>query len=132
MDQWFYERHWSRTERPIAASPAPSCWMVFLDSNGLGTQIALQLRGAGHDVIEVNSGGDYQRIGRGRYTIRPGVRDDYDSLLADLIKRKNDSAKNRPSVVCARGNRASHPWKTTSISVSTASCFWRRRWAIRI
>ncbi len=88
MDQWFYERHWSRTERPITARPAPSCWMVFLDSNGLGTQIALQLRGAGHDVIEVSSGGKFQRINREKYTIRPGFRDDYDNLLADLIKRK--------------------------------------------
>ncbi len=45
MDGWFYQRHWSRAERPAAASPAPSCWVVLLDSNGLGTQISLQLRG---------------------------------------------------------------------------------------
>ena len=65
-----------------------ACWVVFLDPNGLGQQITVQLRGAAHEVVEVTPGSDYKRTGRTEYTIRPGVREDYDALLADLIKRK--------------------------------------------
>jgi acyl transferase domain-containing protein len=87
-DGWFYQRHWSPTERPATAIVPPSRWMVFMDSKGLGAQIARRLRGAGHDVVVVTPGGSYERIDRERYTIRPGIRADYDYLLTDLIKRK--------------------------------------------
>jgi len=88
IDQWFYQRNWSRTTQPTAAALAPGCWVVFLDPNGLGRQITVQLRGAAQEVVEVTPGSDYKRTGRTEYTIRSGVRKDYDALLADLIKRK--------------------------------------------
>src|SRR5208282_2023323 len=88
IDQWFYQRNWSRTTQPTAAALAPGCWVVFLDPNGLGRQITVQLRGAAQQVVEVTPGSDYKRTGRTKYTIRSGVRKDYDALLADLIKRK--------------------------------------------
>jgi acyl transferase domain-containing protein/thioesterase domain-containing protein len=88
ISQWFYQRSWRRTARPAAVSPAPTCWMIFQDPIGLGEQIARQVKGAAHEVVEVAPGKVYQRRGRGRYMIRPGVREDYDALLADLTKRK--------------------------------------------
>ncbi len=42
IDRWFYQRRWNRTEQPAALRLAPSCWMVFLDSSGLGEQVARQ------------------------------------------------------------------------------------------
>ena len=89
IDQWAYRRTWSPTELPSTTSSVPSGWVVFLDRVGLGKQISLQLRGAGHEVIEVNPGETYRRTGRHDFTIRPGVRQDYDALFADLAKRKN-------------------------------------------
>jgi acyl transferase domain-containing protein/thioesterase domain-containing protein/acyl carrier protein len=88
IDQWFYERRWHRTIRPIAASLAPTRWLVFQDSMGLGKQITLQLRGAAHEVFEVFPGDAFRRTARGQYTIRAGTRTDYDALLTDLNKRK--------------------------------------------
>jgi len=88
IDHWFYQRAWRRTAQPTATSHVPSCWLVFGDPIGLGKQITLQLEGAAHQVIEVTAGDAYKRTGRGRYTIRSGVRRDYDALLADLQKRK--------------------------------------------
>ena len=93
----------------------PSSWMVFLDSNGLGTQIALQLRSA--------------RSRRHRSQFRWQLptnqpREIYDPSRSPRRLRqsacgpdqtKNDSAENHPSVVCAPGNRRNHPWKTASI-----------------
>jgi acyl transferase domain-containing protein/thioesterase domain-containing protein/acyl carrier protein len=88
IDEWFYERRWHRTTQPIAASVARTCWLVFQDSTGLGKQIALQLRGAAHEMVEVFPGNAFKRTGRGQYTIRPGMRADYDALLSDLNTRK--------------------------------------------
>ena len=93
IDHWFYERRFSRTERPAASATALWCWLVLADTNGLGTQIALQLRGAGHDVVLVTAGDRYRPISREKYAVRPGVREDYDKLLADLIERKTTPQK---------------------------------------
>lgn len=62
--------------------------MIFLDRTGLGKQISLQLTGAQQEVIEVIPGTSFRRVRRGEYSIRPGVREDYDALLVDLRKRE--------------------------------------------
>jgi len=88
IDEWFYQRAWKRTEPPVLASLDPSGWVVFLDPLGLGAQITAQLRGAGHDVVEVRPGSAYRRASRSEYTLRPGAREDYDALLKELARRK--------------------------------------------
>jgi acyl transferase domain-containing protein/thioesterase domain-containing protein len=87
IDHWFYERRFSRAEPPAAPVLSPSTWMLFLDSNGLGMQIAQQLRGGGNGVVLVRASEHYRKTARDEYTIRPGVREDYDNLLADLAQR---------------------------------------------
>ena len=85
-DLSFYRRVW----RPASATPASTgsvgAWIVFKDSLGLGDQIAATLRAENQDVILVAAGSSYQRSEKDRYSIRPGVRDDYDALIADSIK----------------------------------------------
>jgi acyl transferase domain-containing protein/thioesterase domain-containing protein/acyl carrier protein len=93
VDEWFYRRTWSRTAPPTVTSFPRSAWLVFLDPVGLGKQIVLQLRGAGHDVMEVSPADSFRRLGRSSYTIRPGVREDYDRLLRELMERKNPPKK---------------------------------------
>ncbi len=86
-DQWFYVESWHRAASPAAESMAPANWLVFVDPLGIGKQIATQLRGAQHDVVEIISGDNYQRKDRNEYVIRPGERKDYDALLHDLVKQ---------------------------------------------
>ena len=85
-DLSFYRRVW----RPVPVTPAATgsigAWIVFNDSLGLGDQIAANLRGDKQDVILVAAGSSYQRHEKDRYSIRLGVRDDYDALIADTIK----------------------------------------------
>ncbi len=82
----FYRRVW----RPASATPASTgpagAWIVFNDSLGLGDQIAAKLRANKQDVILIAAGSAYKRSKADRYTIRPGVRDDYDALIHDSIK----------------------------------------------
>jgi acyl transferase domain-containing protein/thioesterase domain-containing protein len=88
IDQWFYERSWSPTARATTASLDSTCWLVFQDPLGLGKEIAHKLRGEGHEVVEITPGVAFNRQGRMRYTIRPGVRGDFQDLLAELLKEK--------------------------------------------
>lgn len=85
-DLSFYRRVW----RPASVTPASTgsvgAWIVFKDSLGLGDQIAAKLRAENQVVILVAAGSSYQRSEKDKYTIRPGVRDDYDALIADSIK----------------------------------------------
>lgn len=86
MDEWFYRRAW----KPAAAAPASlkdgGSWMIFSDTLGLGDRIAAQLKAAKQNVIVVAAGTSYKPIKRGSYTVRPGVREDYDALVGDCFK----------------------------------------------
>jgi len=93
IDQWFYQRSWRPAPRAAADPQAPTRWLVFKDPIGLGEQVCLRLRRAAHQVTEVLPGEHFKRCGAGCYTIRPAVREDYESLLADLADRKLVPAK---------------------------------------
>jgi acyl transferase domain-containing protein/thioesterase domain-containing protein/acyl carrier protein len=86
-EQWFHRRVWKKSAGEKATPPEHPCWLLFLDESGLGGEIARQLKAAGHEVLQVTAGGEYRRKRAGSYVIRPGVRDDYDQLLADIAKR---------------------------------------------
>jgi thioesterase domain-containing protein/NAD(P)-dependent dehydrogenase (short-subunit alcohol dehydrogenase family)/aryl carrier-like protein len=60
--------------------------MVFLDRTGLGKEIVSKLEDAGHRVISITPGETYSSVSDEEYTIRPGVREDYDALFTDLEK----------------------------------------------
>jgi acyl transferase domain-containing protein/thioesterase domain-containing protein/acyl carrier protein len=85
-EKWFHRRVWKRSPAEKAAPPDDGCWLVFLDEAGLAAEVAKQLKAAGHEVVQVAAGAKYKRTGTGSYVIRPGVRDDYDQLLTDVVK----------------------------------------------
>ena len=92
-EQWFHRRVWKKSpaEKPALADRA--CWLLFLDETGLGSEIAKQLKAAGHEVLEVLVGDQYKRKRAGSYAIRPGVRDYYDELLKDIVKREHPPSR---------------------------------------
>ena len=85
-DLSFYCRVWKPTPVAPASTSSAGAWVIFNDSFGLGDQIAAELRANKQDVILVAAGSSYQRSEKDKYTIRPGVRDDYGALIADSIK----------------------------------------------
>ena len=93
-EKWFQRRIWKKSELPASVAPLESkCWLLFMDEQGLGVQIAKQLKRAGHEVIQVAAGDTYKRMGSGSYRVRAGVREDYDSLLSDIVQRETAPAK---------------------------------------
>ena len=87
-EQWFYRRVWKKKDIPTASPTGSTCWLLFMDKLGLGSQIARHLKHAGHKVIEVAPGDSYKRVGRSSYRLRPGVSDDYDALLSDIVRHE--------------------------------------------
>ncbi|HEX3891038.1 MAG TPA: SDR family NAD(P)-dependent oxidoreductase [Terracidiphilus sp.] len=83
----FYRRSWKHAPAGSASISRTGPWMVFADSLGLGDRIAAKLRATKRDVILVAAGRSYKQSGRFGYTIRPGVRADYDTLIGALVKR---------------------------------------------
>ncbi|MGO9936235.1 MAG: SDR family NAD(P)-dependent oxidoreductase, partial [Terracidiphilus sp.] len=83
---FLYRRVWKSAPRPRGSFSADTCWIVFNDALGLGNQIGTALLKAGQQLILVESGSAYTHPDEARYTVRPGVRADYDVLVADILK----------------------------------------------
>lgn len=92
-EQWFHRRLWKKSPADQTAPADHACWLLFLDETGLGREISTQLKTSGHQVLEVVVGDKYKRRGAGSYAIRPGVREDYDELFKDIVKRENPPTK---------------------------------------
>ncbi|HEY2292039.1 MAG TPA: amino acid adenylation domain-containing protein, partial [Thermoanaerobaculia bacterium] len=86
---WLYVPVWKQARLPLAAEmlsemlAAGESWLVFLDRHGLGEALARRLEGSGRVVVRVSEGDSYAH-GPAGFTIAPGRRADYDSLLDAL------------------------------------------------
>jgi acyl transferase domain-containing protein/thioesterase domain-containing protein/acyl carrier protein len=87
-EQWFHRRVWKKSPAEKTALADHACWLLFLDETGLGREISMQLKTAAQEVLEVVVGDKYKRKGAGSYAIRPGMREDYDELLTDIVKHE--------------------------------------------
>jgi len=110
LDEWFAVPTWRQSVRPLSAvSPTFDRCLAFVSAesasrirvdvsgprerqhgyetpepaSGAASGLVDGLRAAGVDVVEVRPGDAYRRDG-GRFVVRPGRREDYDALLADL------------------------------------------------
>ena len=83
---WIYRRSWKKAPLPKSTETEPGCWIVFRDSSGLSDKLIRQLTAERQDVVLVDAGPAFKQARRSAYTIQPGVREDYDALLAQVIK----------------------------------------------
>ncbi|MEM1394841.1 MAG: KR domain-containing protein, partial [Cyanobacteria bacterium P01_H01_bin.150] len=60
------------------------CYLVFVDSCNVGSQIAQQLEQKGQEVITVTVGEKFTQLRDGAYAINPEQEDDYDVLFQTL------------------------------------------------
>ncbi len=85
ISDWFYEPAWRRSASLPSIGPTrDGSWLVFVDERGEGIGIARQLDSEGRPVVTVSAGERYERLAKNRYSIRPGVREDYHALIHDL------------------------------------------------
>ena len=82
----FYRRIWKSAPALPASANEQGCWIIFRDELGLSDAIDAKLSADKQDAILVVAGPRYQQSKRNTYTIRPGVREDYDFLIADILK----------------------------------------------
>ena len=80
----FYHREWRPKPLHGAALREAQRYLIFRDSLGLTDAIVQQLQHEGREFILVDAGSDFHRVGKNRFVIRPGVREDYDTLLAQV------------------------------------------------
>ena len=90
---WFYIPSWRRSLLPPLMkledlADQTSCWLVFSDTCGLGAQIVKRLEHQAHHVITVISGDRFRRANDDVYIVNPHQRDDYDTLLKELLTQK--------------------------------------------
>ncbi|WP_193200008.1 type I polyketide synthase [Nostoc sp. MG11] len=82
--KWLYIPSWKRTI-PLTRRPSlPGCTVVFSDECGLGLGIVKQLEFESQIVITVKVGSGFHKISDHIYSIKPGNRQDYDTLLQEL------------------------------------------------
>lgn len=89
VTNWFNIPSWKRSAPPVCIAQEkliePShCWLVFIDTCGVGSQIVEQLKGEHQNVITVKTGEQFCQVGDCEYAINPQSRDNYDTLLKTI------------------------------------------------
>lgn len=88
QDDWFSHEAWrsvSLPEPPRDALSAQRRWLLFLDRQGLGQELAARLREAGQEVITVQEGDTFYRFNDQEFALSPEAgRGDYDALIRTL------------------------------------------------
>ncbi|ACB52422.1 polyketide synthase type I [Crocosphaera subtropica ATCC 51142] len=93
LEDWFYVPSW---ERDIASldidweslRETRACWLIFLDSQGIGANITDSLTKAGQEVLTVTPGQEFAEPDYRCFTINPNKREDYQALAEDLKLRQ--------------------------------------------
>ncbi len=86
---WLYVPFWKPSVTPVRSATEilaqeNSCWLVFLDSCGLGAQIAERLMQEEQEVITISIGEQFARLDSGAYSLDPRQRGGYAALLNEL------------------------------------------------
>jgi len=85
---WFWVPSWRQTSAPRlgwnGVASAAASWLLFLDQEGVGAQLAGQLLGLGQRVATVTAGEVFAHLDEDAWTVRPRERADYESLLGAL------------------------------------------------
>ena len=87
VTDWFYTPSWQRDlvcPPPSSTAVQRDCWVLFVDTIGIGSGLAQQLERSGHDVFTVAVGSGFTQTGYRQYALNPQQPQDYRSLLDDL------------------------------------------------
>ncbi|MFB2772378.1 SDR family NAD(P)-dependent oxidoreductase [Pelatocladus sp. BLCC-F211] len=90
---WFYVPRWKESTplelfQQEKLLQQKSCWLIFIDKYGVGTEIAERLIQQNQVVIFVKVGDKFTKLDECTYAINPELRDDYDTLFK-LLQEQN-------------------------------------------
>ena len=96
LEDWFYRPSWQRLpaialkeqvlNEPVLDSPAAagSVLMVLTDAAGPGECLFTHWQNRAGPLVRVQPGERFTRLAAGRYTVRPGSREDFTALLREV------------------------------------------------
>lgn len=93
IDEWFYVPSWKRVDLPGSIKDQKSDeikyrWLMFVDEDGLSSQIVNRLIKKGCDVITVMRGAKFDPVNDHVYAINPQQKADYEALFQSLKDRE--------------------------------------------
>ncbi|MBD6618567.1 acyltransferase domain-containing protein [Komarekiella sp. 'clone 1'] len=89
---WFYMPIWKQStpleffQGQELATEQNTCWLIFIDEYGVGSEVAKQLKQQSSNVVTVRVADKFTKLNEYTYTINPWQSDDYDALLQELQK----------------------------------------------
>jgi acyl transferase domain-containing protein len=87
ITDWFYIPTWKRSPLTVPSGhkfSKKSRWLMFMDETGLGARLSERLKDEGQEIITVRAGERFARVSSGTFTVNPGQKEDYNSLLKEL------------------------------------------------
>ena len=85
ISDWFYVPAWKRTATlPVRDLDHTARWLIFTDEVGVGSQLISRLQKAGVEVVTVEQGSDFARLGENAFQINPTSSTDYNKLISAL------------------------------------------------
>lgn len=113
VTNWFNIPSWKRSAQVVSTAQEKlmelsHCWLVFIDTCGIGHQIVENLKNEYQNIITIKIGEQFSQIGDREYTINPRNRDDYDALLKNIRKLGKIP------------HRITHLWNITSYNNQTS------------
>jgi acyl transferase domain-containing protein len=84
---YLYVPSWKRTVAPALQhkpDDEQSCWVVFADPCGVGTQVVRRLESAGKFVINVIASEQFDKLGERVFAFNPHHRGNYESLMKEI------------------------------------------------
>ncbi|MDH2425407.1 type I polyketide synthase [Sphaerisporangium sp. TRM90804] len=81
VQEWFSVPAWRQAPVPVTGTPLTGRCLAF--AGPTAAPLVAALRAGGAEVVTVTAGDAYGRSPDGSFTVRPGVREDYDALVAE-------------------------------------------------
>jgi acyl transferase domain-containing protein len=93
LSDWFYTPSWERDLLPQTKEIGQlgrNCWLIFLDTQGVGVSLAEKLTSLGQDVFTVAIGETFTELEYRAFALHPEQKEGYGDLLEDLALRELD------------------------------------------
>ncbi len=81
LSDWLYKLDWQPVPLLSSAASLSGHWLIFGDEQGIGSQLATQLREAGAECLLVTLGSEWQMLSEDHLQIHPDQIQDYQQLL---------------------------------------------------
>jgi acyl transferase domain-containing protein len=81
---WFYEPTWARSHAATNGCRLEGTWLLLTPQGRFGEAVDRTLAEAGASTVVVEPGVELERLGPGRFRVRPGVNEDLAAVLKEV------------------------------------------------